>query len=395
MADNQTEDYERVFEVINDDAADLLPAAMNAPVKAYLNDYIVARDLTTDIKSGFDNGSLIINYSGHGGFQLWATERIFDTGNAWPNFYHDVDDLAQLTEDNQGMYPFVVSMSCLTGYFGGLGSWENPSLMEELLLADKKGAAAAFMPTGETTTEGQHILNSALFEAVFTDDTRQLGPAITAAKQTLLANGAADFEQVSETFLLFGDPAMALKIPLPSRPKDLQALLKLDGRVLLNWLAAVDCNGNPVTGYNIYRSTGPGEAYIKLNATPVPDTEYVDESLSGGDGKAAVSVSGITYYYAITAVDADGDESPISQKLSPTPEALAEDAGTSKINSPDIETTGGGGGDGGGGGGSSGCFIATVERAEVEFFITEWPISSVFGLLALIGLLWLGKKRRG
>ena len=56
VADNQTEDYERVFEVINDDAAGLLPAAMHAPLKAYLNDYLVARDLTADIKSGFDNG---------------------------------------------------------------------------------------------------------------------------------------------------------------------------------------------------------------------------------------------------------------------------------------------------------------------------------------------------
>ena len=27
--------------------------------------------------------------------QLWATERIFDVGNAWPTFYQDVDDLAE------------------------------------------------------------------------------------------------------------------------------------------------------------------------------------------------------------------------------------------------------------------------------------------------------------
>jgi hypothetical protein len=387
VADNQTENYERVFEVINDYAADLLPSAMNTPNKAYLNDYVVARDLTTDIKGGFDNGALIINFSGHGGFNLWATERIFDTSNAWPNFYHDVADLAPLTEENKGRYPFVVSMSCLTGYFGGLGFWENPSLMETLLRTENKGAAAALMPTGKTATSGQHILISALFESIFTEDIRRLGPAISAAKQTLLANGNHDYEQVSETFLLFGDPAMTLKIPLPTRPKDLQALQKLDGRVLLSWLAASDCNGSPATGYNIYRSTGPGEAYIKLNAMPVADTEYVDQSLSGGYSKAAVSIPGTTYYYAITAVDPDGDESPLSQELSPTPETVIEEAGTPKTNSAGIETSGGGG--------SGGCFIATVERTEAAFFLTEWPTSSVFGLLALIGLLWLGKKRRG
>jgi hypothetical protein len=99
--------------------------------------------------------------------------------------------------------------------------------MEALLRTDQKGAAATFMPTGETITSGQHILNSALFESIFTEDIRRLGPAITAAKQTLLANGS-NYEQTSETFLLFGDPAMTLKIPLPTRPKGLQVLQKLD-----------------------------------------------------------------------------------------------------------------------------------------------------------------------
>ncbi len=131
--------------------------------------------------------------------------------------------------EDKGRYPFVVGMSCLAGYFGGLGSWENPSLMEALLRAANKGAAAAFMPTGETATDGQHILNTALFEALFTDDIRRLGPAIAAAKQTLLANGGSYYEQVSETFLLFGDPAMELKIPLPRRPAGLTAQLTAAG----------------------------------------------------------------------------------------------------------------------------------------------------------------------
>jgi hypothetical protein len=60
---------------------------------------------------------------------------------------------------------------------------------------------------GMTTTGGQEILNNALFEAIFTDDVRTLGPAIAAAKQTLLANGNAYYEQIAATFLLFGDPA--------------------------------------------------------------------------------------------------------------------------------------------------------------------------------------------
>ena len=47
---------------------------------------------------------------------------------------------------------------------------------------------------------------------------RGLYIAMSGAKQTLLANGGSYYEQVSETFLLFGDPAMELQVPLPRRP---------------------------------------------------------------------------------------------------------------------------------------------------------------------------------
>jgi hypothetical protein len=267
-ADNQTQDYERVFEVMNDDAAELLPAGMtySADDEGYLSTYVSARDLTAYIQSQFNEGALMLNYSGHGGYKLWATERIFDTSNAWPNFYHDVADLEEVGEDNSGIYPFVISMSCLSGYFAGVESWENPSLMEQLLRAENKGAVAALMPTGETTTAGQHILNAALFEAVFSEDTRKLGPAIAAAKQELLANGGRDYEEISETFLLFGDPAMTLKVPLPRWPEGLQGAFNLDGEVELSWDAAVDCNGDAVAGYNIYRGTDPSSALVKVNS---------------------------------------------------------------------------------------------------------------------------------
>ncbi len=48
-----------------------------------------------------------------------------------------------------------------------------------------------------------------------------------------------------------------------------------------------------------------------------------------------------------------------------------------------------------GGGGVRKQFFPGAEEIHSSFFITEWPISSLFGFLAFIGLLWLGKKRRG
>ncbi|GAG43571.1 unnamed protein product, partial [marine sediment metagenome] len=205
IADDQTEAYEAVFETMNDDAAAMIPAGLNAPFKGYLNDYLVAADLTAEIKTKINAGSLMVNYSGHGAVQIWANESIFEN-----------TDIATLTND--GMYPFFISMSCLTGHFIYPETWGYPSMAEVLLRSANKGAVAALMPTAMTTTAGQHILNTALFEAIFTEDIRALGPAVAAAKQTLLANGASAYQEDSETFLLFGDPAMVLKVPLPRRP---------------------------------------------------------------------------------------------------------------------------------------------------------------------------------
>ncbi len=48
---------------------------------------------------------------------------------------------------------------------------------------------------------------------------------------------------------------------------------------------------------------------------------------------------------------------------------------------------------GSGGGGGAGCFISTVSATEAGFIITDGSISSICGLLAFIGLLWLGKEK--
>jgi len=46
------------------------------------------------------------------------------------------------------------------------------------------------------------------------------------------------------------------------------------------------------------------------------------------------------------------------------------------------------------GDGSGGCFIAAAARAEAGVFKIDWPDTSLLGLLALFGLLWLGRRRK-
>jgi hypothetical protein len=301
---------------MNNDVAALLPEAMNDPVTGYLNDYFDADNLKAEIIAQINSGTLMVNYSGHSSIQKLANPNIFNAG--------DVDTLT-----NSGMYPLFVGMGCLSGHFVYPEDWDHPSLAEALLRAEDKGAAAALMSTGLTTTEGQHILDTALVDAIFNQDIRVLGQAVSSAKQTLMANGGSLYEEVNETFLLFGDPAMALKVPLPQRPQGLTA--QGNGNAVdLNWDEATDCNGGSVSGYNLYRSTTPGGIYTQVNTSLITDNEYDDTSVAAGT----------TYYYVLTAVDADtSDESAQSQEAS---------GGTQSANS------------GASGGGGGGCFIDSV-----------------------------------
>ncbi len=178
------------------------------------------------------------------------------------------------------------------------------------------------MPTGMTTTAGQHIFNNAVFEALFVNDIRQLGPAIASAKQTLLANGDAYFEQISQTFLLFGDPAQTLKIPLPRMPGGVKAYWE-NNSVRIRWNAALDSNGNAVAGYNIYRASAPAGPYSRVNTELVTGTEFVDtEGAVGIDEGGGAGGS----YYGVTAVDSFGDESAQSLGISPASVASSAEA---------------------------------------------------------------------
>jgi uncharacterized membrane protein YgcG len=351
VADNAAESWESVFEAMGEDLAALLPAGLNTPERYYLSEYenesLAVGDLTADLLNGINAGALMLTYSGHASLNIWATERIID--NRGGSYRADVTNLA-----NHGMYPFVVNLSCLTGYFiyPSAGAYASPawlSLAEGFLRPADTGAVSALMPTAMTSTDGQHILSNALAEEIFTRDRRILGEAVAAAKQTLLANGGDAYEEIAGTFMLFGDPATALKVPLPRRPLGLTAVQE-GSAVALSWNAALDCNGRAVAGYHLYRRASGEEAYTRLNSDPINALIYSDGSLS------AAMPAGATFYYVVSAVDADGDESvksePAVVNFSP---ASGEDGGSGGGST-------GGGGSGGAGSGGGGCFISSAQE---------------------------------
>jgi hypothetical protein len=364
VADNAVEDWESVFETMNENAAAFLPAGMADPDRFYLQEYenesLAVNDLTADLKAAINAGALMLNFSGHGSINIWATEGIID--NSGDNLRSDVTNLT-----NSGMYPFVVNMTCLTGYFiyPAAGGWAGSgwlSLAEGFMLPATHGAIAALMPTAMTGTTGQQVLSNALYEAIFSQDQRILGAAVVAAKQTLLANGGAAYEETSNTFLFFGDPATSLKVPLPRRPQALAAQWQAGGTVALSWAAALDCAGNAVSGYNLYRRLSSEDSYTKLNPAPITALTYTDAGLSGAP-------VGATYYYVLSAVDSASDESVKSAPASVS------------ISAAESSSSGGGGG--------GGCFISSAQDVDDT---NAWVL--LLTVMAWVGLAQ-GRRNKG
>jgi Abnormal spindle-like microcephaly-assoc'd, ASPM-SPD-2-Hydin len=74
----------------------------------------------------------------------------------------------------------------------------------------------------------------------------------------------------------------------------------------LSWNAPTS-SPDPISGYNIYRSTGSG-SFVRMNSSPDSSITYVDSAI----------VSGATYSYVLKSVDSSGVESVASNQLTLT-----------------------------------------------------------------------------
>ncbi|CAN2045381.1 hypothetical protein GMMP13_1810018 [Candidatus Magnetomoraceae bacterium gMMP-13] len=191
-ADNNETAYEELNEIL----ANSLPSEFKKD-KVYLSKYDDSDDATEDIITSMDKGALLTNYVGHGSVTNWAGELMFENS--------DVESL-----NNGKNLTFVVSMSCLNGYFALLNQY---SLSEAFVLEKNKGAIAVFAPAALTYLWELEFLNKALFLAIFEDRNDILGESVLQSKISAYGNGISD--ECMKMFNLIGDPAIKLKINHP------------------------------------------------------------------------------------------------------------------------------------------------------------------------------------
>jgi fibronectin type 3 domain-containing protein len=86
----------------------------------------------------------------------------------------------------------------------------------------------------------------------------------------------------------------------PSSPAQSNTVSSHD--VSLRWDASASSG---ILGYNVYRATGSGGPYMKLNSSIVSATNYTDNAVQSGQ----------TYYYVVTAMDTENLESAYSTEI--------------------------------------------------------------------------------
>jgi len=158
---------------------------------------------TEELADIFNDGIVLLNFIGHGGGSVFDDSELF--------LLEDINRLS-----NKDKYPVVLSLTCFIGHFDNP---EGPSLGEELLRADSRGAVGHFGSTGKAWLYGDYFLNNALFDEVFIKNHRSLGEITTFAKLNMIAQAQAYWDHV-KNYVLLGDPAT--QIALANEIVDLQ-----------------------------------------------------------------------------------------------------------------------------------------------------------------------------
>jgi hypothetical protein len=178
------------FEANQDEIATLLPSRVVE--KLYLTQ-LGATATKAAVRTAFDSGLSLMSYVGHGSSGLWASEGLLRS-----------PDVASFAP--QAAQPLVLSMTCSNGYF--LSPYSN-SLAERLVLAEGKGAIAAFAPSGLSLNDAAHVYHRAIVSELELGNHPRLGDLLLAAQASYAATGA--FPELLQIYNLLGDPGTRIR----------------------------------------------------------------------------------------------------------------------------------------------------------------------------------------
>ncbi|NQV42055.1 MAG: type IX secretion system sortase PorU [Candidatus Marinimicrobia bacterium] len=261
-------EYEHVRDT--EGLANILPASMHVN-KVYLTEYPEVQDPNSPYlkkpkaRDAFlqtlYNGTLMVNYLGHGSPTVWAQEEVFTSS-----------DLGLV---KTGMrLPFWVAGTCDWAKYDDVNSSCVP---EELMLMESNGAVGILSTTRKTYAVFNEILLSDFFDFLFPE--LDAGRSLTVGDAVMMAkNITAGSDPNNEKYILFSDPALRLASPVRKghidsvSPSVMQAMGRINYSGVADTVLGVDARAavtvfdtpTPVTRtfYNSYNNTSANISYV-------------------------------------------------------------------------------------------------------------------------------------
>jgi len=148
------------------------------------------------IIKAINEGSLFVNYIGHGSPEVWADERVFEKSITLP----------QLTNDK---YFFLSAATCDFGYFD-IPNYQSTA--EALLFKPNSGAIAVYSANRVVFSTDNHNLNYALVNALFNTSRDTMNLSIPVGKASMILKQS--FTSINDQkYNIFGDPTLRLLVP--------------------------------------------------------------------------------------------------------------------------------------------------------------------------------------
>ncbi len=205
-------------------------------------------------------GTLIMNWVGHGSPDLWAHEQVFVKDAMMPEF------------TNTNLF-FLTAATCDFGYFDRTS---GQSGAEMLVLKETGGAIGAFTATRPVYSTVSASLNESLYDKLFNVAKDTLNLPIPIGKTYFLAKKSKT-DANDQKYHLFCDPSLRLNMPQYSARIDSVNGSVLTSAIQISALGKVKINGSilssssSATKYNGYSGQGILTVYDSKQKLPIPE----------------------------------------------------------------------------------------------------------------------------
>ncbi len=150
-----------------------------------------------EVADRINQGAWLATYIGHGSIQQLGKDDVFSS-----------DYVDRLDSDQP---PIIVQLTCLSGLF----AHQAITSLSEQMLVQEGGPVLIIGATSLTLPNDQEPFALNLFQNLQDPAITRIGDAFTQAKRAMPVDIAPGLQEISDTFVLFGDPSALIVRPTP------------------------------------------------------------------------------------------------------------------------------------------------------------------------------------